>query len=108
MGLCDLFGNVSEWLLDSSNNNGAFPLDGGPYLSEERQTNSQICGNQYAAGINHLSWGKPSQYYDSPRTDQRLSHISIYDCRYETKNVGFRVVRPAKFWRRKRLPVLHD
>ena len=38
LGLCDLYGNISEYLMDSTTATGPFPLDGSAY------TNVEVCG----------------------------------------------------------------
>ena len=106
LGLSDFVGNVSEWLLDSYSPNGPFPLDGSAYLNPERTVNSQQCNKQYAAGINHLTFGPHPNYQRWPNSITRLSLSGNYDCRSSSENVGFRPVRPAKPWRRKRLIII--
>ena len=95
LGLCDLYGNVSEYVLDSSAGSGPFPLDGSAY------TNSATCGPgspKYAAGTSHLD----------KRSNQRALLFTTGQCYDLKENVGFRLVRLPKPWRRKRLPVLID
>ena len=106
LGLADLVGNVSEWLLDSSSTSGPFPLDGSAYLNSDNTVDSQQCDSQYAAGINHFTHGPHPNYHRWPNSITRLSITNFYDCRYSSGNVGFRPVRPAKPWRRKRLIIL--
>ena len=94
LGLCDLYGNLSEYLLDSTRATGPFPLDGSAY------TNSDSCGPgspKYSAGLSH-------RHINYKR--QRAVLTTNDNCYYNKTHVGFRIVRAAQPWRRKRLPIL--
>lgn len=82
LGLTDLFGNVSEWTNES--------------------TGQQ---NQRVIGLNHSSRGLPDSFNQSGR---RLTLIITdnYSRLNDSYYIGFRPVRPAKSWRRQRLPVV--
>ncbi|MAD60377.1 MAG: hypothetical protein CMH49_02535 [Myxococcales bacterium] len=106
LGLSDLVGNVSEWLLDSNNTSGPFPLDGSAYLSPERLAGNGSCSAQYTAGINHKTYGPHPNSNRAPNSIDRLILNLSSNCLDPGVSVGFRPVRPAKPWRRKRLVMI--
>ena len=90
-----MYGNVTEFLLDAKQASGGLPLDGSPLTNNTRCAPSS---SKYYAGSHH----------HSNRSTATYALVNPNHCYYVYDYVGLRVVRSAKSWRRKRLPIIHN